>query len=644
MILKNGVSFIVTIYNKEKFISNTLQSIIPQVKKNCQLIIVDDGSSDSSLKITKKILKSHKKLDSILIIQKNTGPSIAINNALEKVKYSHIKLVDGDDIIAPDSADYMIKEMQDLDLDLLYGDWIWKKNPSSYSFAQKYFKATYLKNAFNKIFLSGWGGSSNLMIKTEVLQKINGCDPKIFIQDYSMPLRVSGYHYKSQGLKPHRIGISKKIICVGPEFIEDRIITNQGQTLHDLSHAAINFIEEHSNIEKKLVKNCLKKIYRRCLKWQRKKNKETILSLNYMRFLFSYIYFNKNTKKVRYEVFKTWKDDENIRKVDLESLWNVKKIFIYVGLDLLGDALIKLPFIRNLKSIFPKSEITWFAGKGKSEFKKKLNPLVVSLIDKIKDNANYGSKVLELFSKPKITEKYDIVFDTQKRLLTTLILKKIKTDLFISSTSNFLFSSIRISFNKEKNLAKQLFSLSNIFNFSQQNKIPNLPVKTNQYKFAKKFYEKYLNKKKVAICPGASVSWKCWPIKNYIEVSNYLLKNNCLPVFFLGPKEINYYKYLQKELPNALFPLQQIKDLSPISTIIFAKFCNLGISNDTGCGHLLATADIPMISLFGPTNAQKFKPFTNSKNIVLNASKYDNDNKIEAIPLEDVIKEIKEFI
>ena len=123
-----------------------------------------------------------------------------------------------------------------------------------------------------------------------------------------------------------------------------------------------------------------------------------------------------------------------------------------------------------------------------------------------------------------------------------------------------------------------------------------------------------------------------------------MLKNNCLPVFFLGPKEINYYKYLQKKLPNALFPLQQIKDLSPISTIIFAKFCNLGISNDTGCGHLLATADIPMISLFGPTNAQKFKPFTNSKNIVLNASKYDNDNKIEAIPLEDVIKEIKEFI
>ena len=43
-------------------------------------------------------------------------------------------------------------------------------------------------------------------------------------------------------------------------------------------------------------------------------------------------------------------------------------IAVYVGLDFVGDGLIKLPFIRSLKQVFPKARITWIAGTHKSEF------------------------------------------------------------------------------------------------------------------------------------------------------------------------------------------------------------------------------------------------------------------------------------
>ena len=60
MRIKKGISVIVTVFNKEKFIENTILCILKQMKKNYQLIIVNDGSSDYSSKLIKKIIKNRK--------------------------------------------------------------------------------------------------------------------------------------------------------------------------------------------------------------------------------------------------------------------------------------------------------------------------------------------------------------------------------------------------------------------------------------------------------------------------------------------------------------------------------------------------------------------------------------------------------
>ena len=51
---KDGISVIVTVYNKEKYILRTLSSVIPQLNKFDQIIIIDDGSTDKSLNHIKK--------------------------------------------------------------------------------------------------------------------------------------------------------------------------------------------------------------------------------------------------------------------------------------------------------------------------------------------------------------------------------------------------------------------------------------------------------------------------------------------------------------------------------------------------------------------------------------------------------------
>ena len=57
---KDGISVIVTVYNKEKYILHTLSSVMPQLNKFDQIIIVDDGSTDKSLSLIKKKIKNKK--------------------------------------------------------------------------------------------------------------------------------------------------------------------------------------------------------------------------------------------------------------------------------------------------------------------------------------------------------------------------------------------------------------------------------------------------------------------------------------------------------------------------------------------------------------------------------------------------------
>ena len=51
----SGISFIITLYNKESFIVDTLESVFKYLKKNNQLIIIDDGSTDKSLEYVKRV-------------------------------------------------------------------------------------------------------------------------------------------------------------------------------------------------------------------------------------------------------------------------------------------------------------------------------------------------------------------------------------------------------------------------------------------------------------------------------------------------------------------------------------------------------------------------------------------------------------
>lgn len=91
------ISIIVPIYNVEKYLDDCLKSIIEQTYKNLEIILINDGSTDNSLKICYKYKKIDKRI--ILIDNKNHGVSYSRNKGIDVATGKYIVFIDSDDTI-----------------------------------------------------------------------------------------------------------------------------------------------------------------------------------------------------------------------------------------------------------------------------------------------------------------------------------------------------------------------------------------------------------------------------------------------------------------------------------------------------------------------------------------------------------------
>ncbi|MDA9091812.1 glycosyltransferase family 2 protein [Pelagibacteraceae bacterium] len=110
------ISFIVPIYNKEKYLNNCINSIYSLIKyfkfnKNIEVIAIDDCSTDNSLQVLKKWKKKIGNLR-IFPLNKNYGVSFARNLGIKKSKGEYIFFVDADDFIFPKSCIKIFKTIK----------------------------------------------------------------------------------------------------------------------------------------------------------------------------------------------------------------------------------------------------------------------------------------------------------------------------------------------------------------------------------------------------------------------------------------------------------------------------------------------------------------------------------------------------
>ena len=115
------ISVIMPVYNGEKFLKEAIESILNQTFQNFELIIINDGSKDSSLDIIKKYENSDNRIK--VINQENAGVSVSRNNGIKNSIGEYVAFIDCDDLWLPKKLETQLESFnKDEDLKIC-GTW-----------------------------------------------------------------------------------------------------------------------------------------------------------------------------------------------------------------------------------------------------------------------------------------------------------------------------------------------------------------------------------------------------------------------------------------------------------------------------------------------------------------------------------------
>lgn len=111
MDIDNLISIITPTYNSEKFVSETIDSILVQTYSNWELLITDDCSIDNTWHILEDYAKKDKRIK-IFRLERNSGAGIARNNSIKQASGRYIAFCDSDDMWLPSKLEKQIVFMQ----------------------------------------------------------------------------------------------------------------------------------------------------------------------------------------------------------------------------------------------------------------------------------------------------------------------------------------------------------------------------------------------------------------------------------------------------------------------------------------------------------------------------------------------------
>ena len=320
----------------------------------------------------------------------------------------------------------------------------------------------------------------------------------------------------------------------------------------------------------------------------------------------------------------------------------MKNILLYNSGGGLGDCIQLFDLITSLKTKFKNTEI-YYLGAHENHFQNSLKEYNIS-IPTLNMNLQYFGfrwKHLLLTSKnlkKTSIDKFDLIIDLQSKIRNTLILKRIPSNYFYSSTLNYFFSSHKKKYlNTKNNLNIILDNIGMLINEEISHEVYDINnIDKKYFEEAKRILpeNKYIG---ISLTQGNIYRKKSWSIIKFINLSKSLEEKGYKPVFFVKKEEKDLINKIKSENNSAIFPELNTNMSCPALVTAMATRLDKAVSIDNGVMHMMGLANIPMIVLFGPTNSEKFAPKIENINI-LDSKILNKSDDIETIREEDVLK------
>lgn len=191
------VSIIVPMYNVEKYIGTTIESVISQTYKNWELLIIDDKSKDKSVEVVKEYIKKDSRIK-LLCNAQNIGAAKTRNFGIKESVGEYIAFLDGDDLWNCDKLEKQIRFMEENNYLATYTGF--KKIYIDSIEKKEYISKYKLSLTYEELLKTNWLSTFTVIYNQKILGKKYFPDIKAG-QDYGLWLILAKETGKLYGLK-----------------------------------------------------------------------------------------------------------------------------------------------------------------------------------------------------------------------------------------------------------------------------------------------------------------------------------------------------------------------------------------------------------------------------------------------------------
>jgi glycosyltransferase involved in cell wall biosynthesis len=182
------ISVIIPVYNGERTIQQTIESVLNQTFADFELLVINDGSQDKTLEVVSRISDPRIKMFSY----SNSGVSATRNKGISHAVGEYISFIDADDLWTPDKLEIQVKALQDhpeAAVAYSWSDWI----DESGKFLRAGGHITANGNVYSQLLFRDFIESgSNPLIRSQALAEVGGFDQSVNpTEDWDMWLRLA---------------------------------------------------------------------------------------------------------------------------------------------------------------------------------------------------------------------------------------------------------------------------------------------------------------------------------------------------------------------------------------------------------------------------------------------------------------------
>lgn len=537
------VSIIIPAYNVERYLEKCLDSLLKQTLQDIEIIVIDDGSTDSTYKIMQDFAKKDERVK--IITQTNQKQGAARNRGMEIATGEYISFVDSDDWVDGNYFEKMYEAAKKYDADWVVSNSI-RHSGKRQRFHLKYEETKLYEGteAIVDVLKMQWQPHSK-MLKSSLAKQIKYKE-QAFFEDSGYIVRFiniaknivtvhdASYHYVSNPFSTvRRASIAKDI---------DRI-----EAVVDV----INFAEENKiKIKEKIII----------------KEKIGFITIKHY----------KNRKDYYICGIKAFS-----KKIDFDN----SKTFLVFNTSCFGDVLLCNSLCQNIKRVFPDSKIIFICDKPFYEvakYQKDVDEVII--YDKKGSHKGIWGfiKFIKSFKYRNILASFVTYNNMRNKFISYFIGAKY---ILMPNESDKMFSVQE----RHSRLLKTL----------THKNILNLPIRYEVENEVPEALKNILSEsgKYIALCTTSKLEEKDMPIETAIEIINKLNSDGEYKLIFVGAgkKAEDYSKTLKEENCNYIDIIGKtsIKELGQV-----LKLSKALISVDTGTMHLGCAVNTPTVAVF----------------------------------------------